>query len=66
MLTFDTPVRSAAYRYGGTALFLAAAVILTALGFEYLAGYAPCPLCLAFPHFSSPWRSSQRCRVWPA
>lgn len=46
MLTFDTPVRSAAYRYGGTALFLAAAVILTALGFEYLAGYAPCPLCL--------------------
>jgi disulfide bond formation protein DsbB len=46
MLLFDTPQRSAAYRYGGVALFLAAAVILTALGFQYLGGYAPCPLCL--------------------
>ena len=46
MLTFDTPGRSAAYRYGGLTLFLAAAVILTALGFEHLGGYAPCPLCL--------------------
>ncbi|WP_295556875.1 disulfide bond formation protein B [uncultured Hyphomicrobium sp.] len=46
MLTFDTPERSAAYRYGGLTLFLAAAVILTALAFQYLGGYAPCPLCL--------------------
>ncbi|MCC7250414.1 disulfide bond formation protein B [Hyphomicrobium sp.] len=48
MLTFDfdTPERNAAYRYGGFALFLAVAVILTALGFEHLGGYAPCPLCL--------------------
>ncbi|MBN8913387.1 MAG: disulfide bond formation protein B [Rhizobiales bacterium] len=46
MLLSDTPQRTAAYRYGGLALFLATAVILTALGFEYLAGYAPCPLCL--------------------
>jgi disulfide bond formation protein DsbB len=28
------------------ALFLAAGVILTALAFEHLGGYAPCPLCL--------------------
>lgn len=46
MLTFDMPERSAAYRYGGLALFLATAVILAALGFEHLGGYAPCPLCL--------------------
>lgn len=46
MLTFDTPGRSAAYRYGGLTLFLTAGVILTALGFQYLGGYAPCPLCL--------------------
>lgn len=46
MLTLDLPQRSAAYRYGGMALFLAAAVILAALGFEHLGGYAPCPLCL--------------------
>jgi disulfide bond formation protein DsbB len=46
MLTTDLPVRSAAYRYGGLTLFLAAAVILGALGFEHLGGYAPCPLCL--------------------
>ncbi|WP_072395560.1 disulfide bond formation protein B [Hyphomicrobium sp. CS1GBMeth3] len=46
MLTLDIPDRGAAYRYGGLALFLAATVILTALGFEHLGGYAPCPLCL--------------------
>ncbi len=46
MLTSDTLERSAAYRYGGLALFLAAGVILTALAFEHLGGYAPCPLCL--------------------
>jgi disulfide bond formation protein DsbB len=35
-----------AYRLGGLALVIATGVILTALGFEYLGGYAPCPLCL--------------------
>jgi disulfide bond formation protein DsbB len=38
--------KSPAYRYAGAALFLAAAVILGALGFEYIGGYPPCPLCL--------------------
>ena len=37
---------SAAYRWGATALFVTAAVILTALGFEHIGGYRPCPLCL--------------------
>jgi disulfide bond formation protein DsbB len=46
MLTPELPERNAAYRYGGLTLFLAAGVILTALGFEHLGGYAPCPLCL--------------------
>lgn len=46
MLTAETPERTAAYRLGGLTLFLAAAVILAALGFEHLGGYAPCPLCL--------------------
>ncbi|MDQ8698923.1 disulfide bond formation protein B [Hyphomicrobium sp. LHD-15] len=46
MLTPELPERTAAYRYGGLTLFLAAGVILTALGFEHLGGYAPCPLCL--------------------
>jgi disulfide bond formation protein DsbB len=46
MLLLDAPQRTAAYRYGGLAFFLAVAVILAALGFEYLGGYAPCPLCL--------------------
>ena len=46
MLISDTAERSAAYRYGGVTLFLAAGVILTALGFQYIGGYAPCPLCL--------------------
>jgi len=36
----------AAYRTGSGVLFLAAAVILAALGFEHVAGYIPCPLCL--------------------
>jgi disulfide bond formation protein DsbB len=40
------PVTSPAYRLGGGVLAVAVLVILTALGFEYLAGYAPCPLCL--------------------
>ena len=37
---------SPAYRWGGTALFFAAAVILAALGFEHIGGMTPCPLCL--------------------
>jgi len=36
----------AAYNWGGAALFAAAAVIMMALGFEYLGGYEPCQLCL--------------------
>jgi len=46
MLSAASPETSGAYRYGGLALILAIAVILTALGFQYLGGYAPCPLCL--------------------
>ena len=38
--------RGEAYRVGSAALFVSAAVILAALGFEYLLGYIPCPLCL--------------------
>lgn len=38
--------RGLSYRLGTTALFLTAAVILAALGFQYLGGYIPCPLCL--------------------
>jgi disulfide bond formation protein DsbB len=55
MLTSETPQRSAAYRYGGLTLFLAVAVILTALGFEYLGGYAPCPMCLIerYPYYAA-------------
>lgn len=46
MLAPELPERTAAYRYGGLTLFLATGVILAALGFEHLGGYAPCPLCL--------------------
>jgi disulfide bond formation protein DsbB len=46
MLSSASPERNAAYRYGGLTLFFAAAVILTALGFEHLGGLVPCPLCL--------------------
>jgi disulfide bond formation protein DsbB len=35
-----------AYQWGATALFLAGAAILGALGFEHIGGYDPCPLCL--------------------
>ncbi len=35
-----------AYRVGAATLIVAAAVILTALAFEHLGGYDPCPLCL--------------------
>ena len=35
-----------AYRFGSAALFISAASILTALGFQYIGGYQPCMLCL--------------------
>jgi disulfide bond formation protein DsbB len=44
--TSAEPVRSPAYRMGALVLFAAVAVILTALAFEHLGGYIPCPLCL--------------------
>lgn len=45
-MTLNVPTsRSIAYQSGSFALFLAAASILGAWGFEY-AGYLPCPLCL--------------------
>jgi disulfide bond formation protein DsbB len=40
------PDHANAYRFGGLALLISVGIILTALGFEYLGGYAPCPLCL--------------------
>ena len=38
--------RSAVYPTASAVLVLAVAVILGALAFEHLGGYAPCPLCL--------------------
>jgi disulfide bond formation protein DsbB len=38
--------RDPAYRWGAATLLLACVAILTALGFEYIGGYTPCPLCL--------------------
>jgi disulfide bond formation protein DsbB len=35
-----------AYKLGAAMLFLAVGVILTALAFEYIGNYIPCPLCL--------------------
>ena len=35
-----------AYKAGAAALMLAVASIVGAFGFEYIGGYAPCPLCL--------------------
>lgn len=46
MLVAEGAERAPAYRYAGAALFIAAAAILGALAFEYIGGYAPCPLCL--------------------
>lgn len=40
------PTQGSAYRTGGLVLFAAAVVIVTALAFEYVGGYVPCPLCL--------------------
>lgn len=39
-------LRPSAYRMGGAVLIGAIVVILAALGFEHIAGYMPCPLCL--------------------
>ncbi len=39
-------VKTSAYRLGALALTGALATLLVALGFEYLGGYTPCPLCL--------------------
>lgn len=39
-------LKSQAYELGGWMLFLAAAIIVAALGFEYIGGYQPCHLCL--------------------
>ena len=38
--------QTSAYQMGALALLLSAGVILTALGFEHIGGYLPCPLCL--------------------
>jgi disulfide bond formation protein DsbB len=35
-----------AYKAGAAALMLALAALVTAYGFQYIGGYAPCPLCL--------------------
>ena len=40
------PMRIPAHRVGALVLLAAVIVIVTALGFEYLGGYAACPLCL--------------------
>jgi disulfide bond formation protein DsbB len=49
MLMFAAPSdprHSPAYRAGSLVLFGAVLVILTAFAFQYVGGYAPCPLCL--------------------
>jgi disulfide bond formation protein DsbB len=46
MLLAAHPQKTPAYRAGSATLFLAVAVILGALAFQHLGGYAPCPLCL--------------------
>lgn len=35
-----------AYGFGAWVMFLSLAIILTALAFEFIGGYKPCPLCL--------------------
>jgi disulfide bond formation protein DsbB len=45
-LTRTRTVDDSAYRWGAVTLIVAAAVIALALGFEYVGGYSPCPLCL--------------------
>lgn len=47
MATRTLPItQTSAYQMGALALLLSTGVILTALGFEYIGGYSPCPLCL--------------------
>ena len=49
MVSLITPtgaVRNEAYITGAWVMVAAAAVILLALGFEYIGNYLPCPLCL--------------------
>lgn len=46
-MAFEASVdKGRAYNYGSLALLIAAASILTALGFQYIGGYQPCMLCL--------------------
>ncbi len=46
MITRPLPItQTSAYQMGAVALLLSAAIILAALGFEYIGGYLPCPLC---------------------
>lgn len=42
----DADRKGLAYQLGTVVLFVATGTILTALGFEYIGGYQPCPLCL--------------------
>lgn len=46
MRSSTNPMQSEAYKLGALALLGTVAVIATALAFEYIGGYAPCPLCL--------------------
>ena len=45
-LSVSDPTSHSAYKSGALALAVAIATIVAALGFEYLGGYLPCPLCL--------------------
>ncbi len=46
-MAFDAVAeKGSAYTMGSIALFISAASILTALGFQYIGGYQPCMLCL--------------------
>jgi disulfide bond formation protein DsbB len=45
-LASSDPTAHTAYKTGALALLVAVATIVAALGFEYLGGLAPCPLCL--------------------
>jgi disulfide bond formation protein DsbB len=45
-MAFESAVdKGSAYQLGSAALFISAASILTALGFQYIGGYVPCMLC---------------------
>ncbi|MCZ7593798.1 MAG: disulfide bond formation protein B [Hyphomicrobium sp.] len=45
-LAASDPTAHSAYRLGAMALLITVAVILIALGYEHIGGYAPCELCL--------------------